>query len=191
MGRATVSEREDVMAKDARDELVKSLSDAHAMEEQSIKLLEAGARIAGEEEISEIYRAHLMQSQEHERYISERLQALGESPSKLKDAAMKGGALGIGALTVAAPDTPARLAATAYAYESFEVASYRLLRRVAERAQDTETAALVDRILEQEEAAVELVAGTFDRALEVALGEAATSPLTPLTPIGRPSERSP
>lgn len=182
-------EREDLMAGNAQGELVKYLTQAHAMEEQSIKLLEAGQSIAGDEEIARIYRAHLMQSQEHERYISERLQAYGESPSKLQDAAMKGGALGIGGLAVASPDTPVKLAAAAFAFENLEVASYKLLRSLAERAEDTETVSVVDRILEQEEAAAELVAGTFERALDVTLGEEPTSPVTSVTPIGKPSER--
>jgi ferritin-like metal-binding protein YciE len=82
-----------------------------------------------------------------------------------------------------------KLATTAFAFENFEVASYRILRHVAERAEDQETVSVVDRILEQEEAAAELVAGTLDRALEVALGDPAESPLIPVTPLGKPSER--
>ncbi len=178
------------MAEELRAQLTNYLSDAHAMETQSVELLEKGADIAGDEEIARIYRAHLMQSQEHQRMIAERLDALGASPSKAKDLATKGGALGIGLLARAAPDTPAKLAVTAFAFENLEIASYRLLRRLAERAGDTDTVGVVDRILEQEEAAAELVAGTFDRALELALGEEGTSPLTPVTPIGRPSERA-
>ena len=177
------------MATSAQQQLVKYLTDAHAMEEQSVKLLEKGADIAGDEEIARIYRAHLMQSSEHEEHILKRLQAHGESPSKVKDVAMKGGALGVGGLALATPDTPVTLAVAAFAFENLEVASYRVLHRLAERAGDTETASVVERILEQEEAAAELVAGTFDRALEVGLGESAGSPVTPVTPIGKPSDR--
>jgi len=81
------------------------------------------------------------------------------------------------------------LSAAAFAFENLEIASYRFLRRLAERVGDTDTVAVVDRILEQEEAAAELVAGTFDRALEAALGEPAESAVTPVTPIGKPSDR--
>jgi ferritin-like metal-binding protein YciE len=173
----------------AEEQLVKYLGDAHAMEEQSIELLEKAADIVEDEETASVYRAHLMQSQEHERYIDERLQAHGESPSKAKDLATKGGALGIGLLAQAAPDTPAKLAATAFAFENLEIASYRLIKGLAERAGDTETASVVERILEQEEAAAELVAGTFDRTLDLVLGDEPKSPLTPVTPLGKPSER--
>jgi ferritin-like metal-binding protein YciE len=177
------------VATDDQEQLVKYLVDAHAMEEQSIQLLDKGSGMTGDEEISRVYRAHLMQTREHREHILKRLEAHGESPSKLKDAGMKVGALGIGGIALAAPDTPVKLSAVAFAFENLEIASYRLLRRLAERADDHETVSVVDRILEQEEAAAELVSGTFDRALEVALGEPPSSPVTPVTPIGKPSER--
>lgn len=177
------------MSKSAQEQLVKYLTNAHAMEEQSIQLLDKGSGMTGDEEISRVYRAHLMQSQEHREHILKRLEAHGESPSKVKDAAMKVGALGVGGAALATPDTPVTLSAAAFAFENLEIATYRFLRRLAERVGDTDTVAVVDRILEQEEAAAELVAGTFDRALEVALGEAAESTVTPVTPIGKPSDR--
>ena len=179
------------MATEPAQQLVKHLTDAHALEQQAITLLEQGSSIAGDEEIARIYRAHLIQTREHERYVAERLEALGESPGKLKDVAMKAVAFGIGAAAGALPDTPLKLAATAFAFENLEVATYRILRDLAERARDGESLALAERTLEQEEAAAELVAGTFARALDLALGEPPTSPLIPVTPIGKPSEREP
>ena len=172
-----------------REQLIKQLRAAHSMEKQAGKLLEKGAKIAGDNEIGAIYRAHLLQTHEHERYIAERLAAHGSEPSKARDVAMKAGALAIGAVAHAAPDTPLTLATTAFAFENYEVASYRILRDLAERAADQDTVDVVDRILEQDEAAAELVAGTFGRALDVALGEPPRSPLIPVTPIGKPSER--
>jgi hypothetical protein len=79
----------------------------------------------------------------------------------------------------------------AYAFENLEIASYGIIRRLADRAGDTETVAVVDRILEEEEAAAELVRGSFDRVVEVTLGEPTTSPLPGVTPLGKPSEREP
>jgi ferritin-like metal-binding protein YciE len=183
--------KEEHVATSAQEQLVKYLTDAHAMEEQSVQLLEKGSQIIGDEEIARIYRAHLMQSKEHVEHILKRLEAHGERPSKVKDAAMKAGALGIGGAALAAPDTPVKLSAAAFAFENLEIASYRLLRRLAERTADTDTVSVVDRILEQEEAAAELLEGTFDRALELTLGETASSPVTPVTPIGKPSDRAP
>lgn len=177
------------MAETAEEQLVKYLTEAHAMEKQALLLLARGADIVGDEEVARIYRAHRLQTEEHERYVSERLQALGASPSKLKDIAMQAGALGIGAVAQAAPDTPIRLATTAFAFENLEIATYRLIGQLAQRAGDEETAAVARRILEQEEAAAELVAGTFPRMVELALGEPGRSPLPGVTPLGRPSDR--
>jgi ferritin-like metal-binding protein YciE len=183
------STEEAMMAKNLERELVKYLSEAHAMEKQALQLLDKGADMVGDEEVARIFRAHRLQTQEHERYVAERLQAHGETPSKAKDLGMQAGALGIGLIAQAAPDTPVRLATTAFAFENLEIAAYRLIEGIAARAGDEGTVAVARRIREQEEAAAELVAGTFDRALELALGEPARSPLPPLTPLGKPSER--
>lgn len=179
------------MTQDLKRQLVKELSNAHALEQQAIQLLDKGSSMIGDEEIARIFRAHLLQTEEHARYVSERLEALGESPSKLKGVAMQAGALGIGLAAKAAPDTPVRLATVAFAFENLEIATYRILRRLAKRAGDSETRSVAERILEEEEAAAELVQGTFDRVLELALGEPARSPLPGVTPLGKPSEREP
>jgi ferritin-like metal-binding protein YciE len=144
-----------------------------------------------DEEVGRIFRAHRLQTEEHERQVSLRLEAHGESPSKLKDVAMQAGALGIGAGAKALPDTTLRLATVAYAFENLEIATYGVIRRLAKRAEDAETVAVADRILEEEQAAAELVLGAFDRVIEMTLGEPTTSPLPGVTPLGRPSEREP
>src|SRR5437588_8143127 len=143
------------MSKDLNKQLVKQLTEAHAMEQQAAQLLDKGSKMIGDEEVGRIFRAHLLQTEEHAHYIAERLEAHGESPSKLKDVAMQAGALGIGVAAKALPDTPIRLATVAFAFENLEIATYGLLRKVAERAGDTETVMVVDRILEEEEAAAE------------------------------------
>jgi ferritin-like metal-binding protein YciE len=177
------------MAEKVEQQLVRHLSEAHAMEKQALTLLSRGAEIVGDEEVARIFRAHELQTSEHERYVAERLSAHGQEPSKLKDVAMQAAALGIGAAAQAAPDTPIRLATTAFAFENLEIACYRFIGELARRAGDTDTVAVAERILEQEEAAAELVAGTFKRIVDVTLAAPATSPLPPVTPLGKPSER--
>src|SRR5437763_12516430 len=115
------------MAENAEQQLVSYLSEAHAMEKQALLLLSRGAEIVGDEEVARIFRAHELQTQEHARYVGERLEAHGESASKVKDLAMEAGALGIGIAVQAAPDTPIRLATAAFAFEHVEIAAYRLL----------------------------------------------------------------
>ena len=68
-------------------------------------------------------------------------------PSTLKDAALRLGALNWGGFFAAQPDTPAKLAGFAYAFEHLEIAAYELLRRVARAAGDPETSAVAERIL--------------------------------------------
>ena len=103
--------------------------------------------------------------------VEERLEQRGGSPSKLKDAALRVGALNWGAFFAAQPDTPAKLAAFAYAFEHLEIGGYELLRRVADRARDPETAQLAQRILADERAAAEKVWSLLGQALDGSLRE--------------------
>jgi ferritin-like metal-binding protein YciE len=163
------------MAGDPRQQLIKYLRDAYAMEQQSQKMLQAALHVAGDPDISQTYRGHLGETEQHIDLVGERLGAYGESPSTLKDLAAKVGALGLGGALVASPDTPAKLAAVAYGYENLEVAAYELLRRLAQHAGDEETVAMADRILAQERSAVEKVSWSFDRVVELSIEQEASA----------------
>jgi ferritin-like metal-binding protein YciE len=69
-------------------------------------------------------------------------------------------------------DTPAKLAAFAYAFEHLEVAAYELLKRIAARAGDEEAVSMANEILFDERAAAARVQSLFDDALEASLQEA-------------------
>jgi ferritin-like metal-binding protein YciE len=156
-------------ADDLADEVVKYLRDAHALEAQSLQLLESGPGIAELEPLAAVFRAHLEETREHQRLIEERLAALGARPSRFQAAAMRVGALNLGGFFKAQPDTPAKVAGFAYAFEALETGAYELLSRTARRAGDAETAALAERIRDEEQAAAERVAGTWDAAVDAAL----------------------
>ncbi len=160
---------------DLGEQLNKYLSDAHALEAQAIQLLERGSKLAGDPELSSIYETHLAESRDHARRVEQRLEARGGSPSRLKDAALRLGALNWGAFFGAQPDTPAKLAAFAYAYEFLEVGGYEQLKRVAERAGDAETVQLADRILVDERGMAERVSERFEAALSASLAERTAS----------------
>lgn len=160
-----------VRADDLTSQLVKYLADAHAIEKQSEKLLETAPELAGAPELRSAYEEHLSETREHIRLLEARLEALGGSPSAIKDAALKLGALNWGMFFGAQPDTPAKLAAFAYAVENLEVAAYEMLRRVAERAGEEETARTAEKILGQERAAAEKLHSHFDVALDASLRE--------------------
>lgn len=157
------------MAESLNEQVIKYLTDAHAIEVQAIQQLEAAAGIAGDEDVARIYREHLEETREQERLVTQRLEALGESPSRIKDLGMRGAAMAMGLFAQVQPDTPGKVAVQAFSFEHYEIAAYELLRRVAQRAGDTETVQLADKILAQERAAAEKVASTFDRAVELSL----------------------
>jgi ferritin-like metal-binding protein YciE len=150
-------------------DVVKYLEDAHAIEAQSVRLLERAPGLAGASELEAAYADHLNETREQQRLVEQRLRALGASPSALKDAAMRLGGLNWSAFFQAHPDTPGKLAAFAFALEHLEIGGYELLVRVARRAGDEETVALAENVLGQERAAAERIAGLWDVAAEASL----------------------
>jgi ferritin-like metal-binding protein YciE len=159
----------DLAPADLGAQLDKYLADAHAIEGQAIELLKKAERIGGDPALREIYGAHLDESREHQRLVATRLEARDARPAAVKDAALRLGALNWGLFFQSQPDTPAKLAGFAYAFEHLEIASYELLQRVARRAGDEETAALAQRVLAQERAAAGTIAAHFDDAVEASL----------------------
>ena len=156
---------------DLSQQLDKYLADAHAIEAQSLVLLSKPPGLAGSPELVSAYSSHGEETEEHQRLVAARLDARGSSPSRLKDAALSLGALNWGAFFSAQPDTSAKLAAFAYAFEHLEVAAYELLRRVAARVGDEETEHVADRILGEENAAAARLRSLFDQALDASLAE--------------------
>ncbi len=102
------------------EQLISYLTDAHAIESQAIQLLEKGTGMAGSTQFAEALEEHLAETREHERLTASALEARGASPSKLKDATLRLGALNWGMFFQAQPDTPAKLAGFAYAFEHLE-----------------------------------------------------------------------
>jgi ferritin-like metal-binding protein YciE len=156
---------------DLSQQLDKYLADAHAIEAQALVLLGKWPGLAGSPELASAYSSHREETEGHQRLIAARLDARGSSLSRLKDAALRIGALNWGALFGAQPDTPAKLAAFAYAFEHLEIAAYELLRRVAARVGDEETEHVADRILGEENVAAAHVRSLFDQALDASLAE--------------------
>src|SRR3954451_12877875 len=152
--------------KDPTEALDSYLADAHALEAQAIQLLDKGKDTEG---LQTLFREHLAESRQHSELVEQRLEARGGSPSRLKDAALAAGALNWGAFFKSQPDTPAKLAMFAYAFEHLEIGGYEQLRRVAQRAADYATSEAAETILADERAAAEKVYAAFPEALEAAL----------------------
>jgi ferritin-like metal-binding protein YciE len=170
--RAVDASLKDLGVDDVGKQLAKYLADAHAIEQQAEKLLEKAPKLAGAEELASAFEEHLTETRHHSELVETRLEARGGSPSALKDAALKLGALNLGMFLKAQVDTPAKLAGFAYAFEHLEIAAYELLRRVAARAEDEETVSVAYTILLEERAAAGRIHELFDSALEASLAAA-------------------
>jgi ferritin-like metal-binding protein YciE len=160
------------LGEDPGDQLDKYLADAHAIEQQAIQLLKKGLKLAAVPELADAFEDHLKETGEHNELVEQRLKARGSSPSTLKDAVLRLGALNWGLFFGAQVDTPAKLAGFAFAFEHLEIAAYELLKRVALRAPDEDTVSVAEKILLQERNAAGRIHSLFDYALDASLHEA-------------------
>src|SRR3954468_18482934 len=157
-------------ADDMKDELVKYLADAHAIEAQAIQMLEAAPKVVGDvPELEKVFKDHLEETQAQQEIIKARLSATGGGPNKMPGGALRLGAVNIGGFFKANPDTPAKLVGFSYAFEHLEIGAYEELKRVADRAGDQETVRIAERIEGEERAAANSLAANWEIALQASL----------------------
>lgn len=151
------------------EQLVKHLTDAHAIEEQSLSILRRARRACETSDLSEIYEQQLSRGEVHRTLLRERLEAHGAKSSAIKDAAMRLGALNWGLVFQTHPDTPGKATAFAFAMTHLKIAGYELLKRVAVRAGDEATVTMTERVLADERAGASRLRASFDRAVEASM----------------------
>jgi ferritin-like metal-binding protein YciE len=156
---------------DIREQLTKYLTDAHSIEEQALAQLRTAPKLAGDQQLAEAYERHLTETEGHERTIRKLLDDRGAKPSRTKDVVMAVGGKGFLLFARLQPDTPGKLHAHALSYEALEVSSYELLRRVAERADESAVVDAARRIADEERGMMERLEGSFDLAVEASLKE--------------------
>src|SRR3954447_11066199 len=151
------------------EQLVKYLTDVHAMEVQALAQMRAAPKLAGDEELARIYDAHRIETEQHEALVRARLEAHDAKPSRLED--LLGAVSGKGFVLFARsqPDTPGKLTTHAFSYEHMELAAYDLLARVAERAGDTDTIEVARRIRDEENAMAIRLSESWDRSVDASL----------------------
>jgi ferritin-like metal-binding protein YciE len=103
--------------------------------------------------------------------MKRRLEAHGAQPSVVRQAAGMLEAVLKLPLDLVRGDKAGRIARDAYTTEHLEIASYELLRRVADRAGDEETAQACLGILEQERAMAQFIEERWDVLAELTLRE--------------------
>ena len=153
------------MARDIEEQLIKYLTDVHAMEVQALAQMRAAPRMAGDERLASAFRDHLRETERHEQLVRARLEAHDASPSRLEDLLGRISGQGFVLFARLNPDTPGKLAAHAFSYEHLELAAYDLLERVAQRAHDEETAQTARTIRAEEDAMAQRLAANWDAAV--------------------------
>jgi ferritin-like metal-binding protein YciE len=116
-----------------RDLLVSGLKDAYAMERQAEDMLSSQSeRLEDYPELRDRISQHVEETKTQQHRLEECLSSLDESPSLLKDAAMRLAASLQAALNATAQDEVIKDSFADYAFEHFEIASYKGLITLAE-----------------------------------------------------------
>ncbi|MDU4253464.1 ferritin-like domain-containing protein [Pseudomonas sp.] len=134
-----------------KDNLLDWLRDAHAMEQQAEKMLEAQAgRLENYPQLKTRIQQHLEETRGQQRLLEGCLERLGSSPSTLKDIGGKLMAFGqaMGGMTVS--DEVVKGAMSGYVFENMEIAAYTVLITAAQEVGDNATEAALKEILPQE-----------------------------------------
>jgi ferritin-like metal-binding protein YciE len=179
LGRATMLGREigqfrlrrlDTMDQ-LKDQLIKHIDEAHAMEQNVLRMLDGMISTTDDPEILDALEHHKLQTQNHADRMAQRLEAHDATPSTVKQIGGVLGALAKMPLDFVRGDKAGRNARDGYATEHLEIASYELLRRIAEKAGDEETAQAAREIVAEEHAMAKLIEANWDKFAELSLRE--------------------
>ncbi|HEX3973560.1 MAG TPA: ferritin-like domain-containing protein [Stellaceae bacterium] len=140
-------------AETVRAFLIEGLRNAHAMESQAISLTSGQAdRLKHYADLERRVREHLKETEGQRDRLERCLERLGTSASTLKDAALKMGANLQMLLHSMASDEVIKNVLASFAFESFEIISYKALLETARLDGDTEVIAVCQENLREEEA---------------------------------------
>ena len=152
-------------------QLVKHIDEAHAMEQNVLRMLDSMISTTEDPDIVRDLRQHKTETQAHADRMMERLEAHGAGPSIVRQAGGIVEALAKMPLDLVRGEKAGRNARDAFATEHLEIASYELLRRVAERAGDDATARAATEIILEEKAMADKISANWDRFAELSLEE--------------------
>ena len=152
-----------------QQKLIDYIEDAHALEQNVSTMLDSMISTTDDPEIKGMLEDHKRQTQEHERRLRERLDAMGASTSTIKEVGGVGAALFKGVGDIARSDKHAKNARDGYVTEHMEIAAYELLERLAKRAGDAETAEVARQNRSDEQAMAKKIESNWDRFLDLTL----------------------
>jgi ferritin-like metal-binding protein YciE len=179
LGRATVLGREvgqfsmrrlDQVG-ELQEQLIKHIDEAHAMEQNVLRMLDGMISTTDDPEILDALEHHKMQTQGHADRMAQRLEAHDAAPSTVKQIGGVLGALAKMPLDLVRGEKAGRNARDGYATEHLEIAGYELLRRIAQKAGDEETATAALEIIEEERAMAKVIEQHWDKFATLSLQE--------------------
>jgi len=153
------------------EKLADYAEDAHAMEQNDLKMLDSMISTTDDPQVREMIEHHKGETEEHEQRLRERLEAMGRGTSTRKQAQAVGAALLKGVGDQARGDKAGKNARDGYMAEHLEIAAYQLLERLAQKAGDTETAEVARQNRADEEEMARRIDASWDRTLELTLEE--------------------
>ena len=159
------------MATQLEEQLIKHIDEAHAMEQNVLRMLDGMISTTDDPEILDALEHHKLQTQRHADRMHARLEAHDATPSGVKQVGGILAALAKMPLDMVRGEKAGRNARDGYATEHMEIASYELLKRVAQKAGDEQTAQVADEIIAEEKAMAKLIDSQWDKVAELSLRE--------------------
>lgn len=145
-----------------RGHLIDWLRDAHAMEQQSERMLQGQVkRLERYPKLAQGLEQHLEQTRGQQRLLEEYLARLDASPSLVKDFAGRFSATAQTLAAMASADETIKGAMACYVFEQMEVAAYTSLSAAAHQASDIQCQHLCDRLLLEERAMADWLRGNL------------------------------
>jgi ferritin-like metal-binding protein YciE len=154
-----------------KEKLADYVEDAHAMEQNDLKMIDSMISTTDDPEVKRMLENHRRETEEHERRMRERLEAMGRGTSTRKQAQAVGAALLKGVGDRARGDKAGKNARDGYTAEHMEIAAYQLLERLAKKAGDDETAQAARQNRSDEEEMARRIDQSWDRTLDLTLEE--------------------
>jgi ferritin-like metal-binding protein YciE len=153
------------------EQLIKHIDEAHAMEQNVLRMLDGMISTTDDPEILQELEHHKIETEGHAQRMKARLEAHGSAPSTVKQVGGILGALAKMPLDLVRGEKAGRNARDGYATEAMEIASYQLLERIAQKAGDEETAEAARLNRADEEKMAMEIHENWDKFAELSLKE--------------------
>jgi ferritin-like metal-binding protein YciE len=154
-----------------KERLIKHIDEAYAMEQNVLRMLDGMISTTDDPEILDALEHHKMETEGHSDRMKARLEAHDTTPSGVKQVGGMLQAIAKMPLNMVRGEKAGRNARDGFATEHMEIASYELLRRVAEKAGDEETARVAGEIISEEKKMADTISDNWDKFAELSLRE--------------------